>query len=425
MEALDHRWLPSQVGLTVSSLADSGPGTLRGVILTADAGSPSDKFTIGFGVSGTIDLQTPLPDLNNSIAIQGPGASSLTLERATGYSFTSAIVTVDAGQTASLSGLTVANGDDGGVWNHEGTLTVSDCTLSANYGQSTSALANYGGTTTIVGSTFSGNSSGFFGGAVFNTSTGTAVLTITSSTLSGNSSAEGGGAIFNFGTLTVGGTTVSGNSAPFGGGIANNSGASLTVDRSTVTGNSALFTGGGIDNSFGGTLTVTDSTLSDNSAPLGGGAISNEAAGATVASSILSGNSATRGGAIANVSVPGFQASVLTVRDSLLVDNTATMGGAIENDVGQTVDVRGCAVSCNSAGDRGGGIDNAGTANIQGSTLSGNSAGSGGGLFNAASGTLTVQDSTVLSNSAPLGGDLYNAGLVVVDDSTIGDRYDV
>src|SRR5262249_12852988 len=90
LEALEDRWLPSQVGLTVTSLADSGPGTLRAAILTADAGSHSDKFTIGFSVSGTIDLQSPLPDLNNSITIQGPGASSLTVERAAGFSFSSA-----------------------------------------------------------------------------------------------------------------------------------------------------------------------------------------------------------------------------------------------------------------------------------------------------------------------------------------------
>src|SRR5215831_5250417 len=89
VEALEDRWLPSQTGLTVTSLADSGPDTLRAAILTADAGSPKDQFTIGCAVKGTIDLQTPLPDLNNSIAIQGPGAGSLIVERAAGYSFTS------------------------------------------------------------------------------------------------------------------------------------------------------------------------------------------------------------------------------------------------------------------------------------------------------------------------------------------------
>src|SRR5262249_10213984 len=117
LDALEDRWLPSQVGLTVSSLADSGPGTLRAALLAADAGSHSDKFTIGFAVTGTIDLQSELPDLNNNITIQGPGASSLTVERAAGASLGTSIITVDAGQTASLSGLTIANGNEGGIVN--------------------------------------------------------------------------------------------------------------------------------------------------------------------------------------------------------------------------------------------------------------------------------------------------------------------
>jgi hypothetical protein len=131
LEGLEDRWLPSQVPLTVSSLDDSGTGTLREAIQCANKGSPSDKFTIGFSITGTIDLQSPLPDLQNNIAIQGPGVGSLTVERAAGFSFASAIVTVDAGQTASLSGLTITNGNAGGIEN-DGTLTVSGCTLSGN-----------------------------------------------------------------------------------------------------------------------------------------------------------------------------------------------------------------------------------------------------------------------------------------------------
>src|SRR5262249_13135299 len=117
LEALEDRNVPSQVSLTVSSLADAGPGSLRAALQTADAGSQSDKFTIGFGVTGTIDLQSPLPDLDNTIAIQGPGACSLTIQRDAAFVFASAIVTEDAGQTASLSGLTIVNGDAGGIAN--------------------------------------------------------------------------------------------------------------------------------------------------------------------------------------------------------------------------------------------------------------------------------------------------------------------
>jgi hypothetical protein len=58
--------------LTVTSLADSGPGTLRAAIQTADA-SQSGNFTIDFAVTGKVDLQSVLPDLANNISIKGPG----------------------------------------------------------------------------------------------------------------------------------------------------------------------------------------------------------------------------------------------------------------------------------------------------------------------------------------------------------------
>ncbi len=156
LEALDERVVPAQVSLTVSSLADAGAGSLRAAILAADAGSHSDKFTIGFAVSGTIDLQSPLPDLNNSIAVQGPGAGALTVERAAGATFASAIVTVDGGQAASLSGLMIANGDAGGIRNN-GTLSVSNSALSGNSAVQAGGGIYNAGTLTVSTSVFSGN----------------------------------------------------------------------------------------------------------------------------------------------------------------------------------------------------------------------------------------------------------------------------
>jgi predicted outer membrane repeat protein len=145
-------------------------------------------------VSGTIDLQSPLPDLANTIAVNGPGAGSLTVERDAAISFSSAIFTVDAGQTASLSGLTIANGNAGG-------------------------------------STFCGNSASDSGGAVYN-ERGTA--TIQERTLSGNTAGANGGGIFNAasGTLAVKDSTVLGNTAPSGADLY--SLGALTLDDSTV-----------------------------------------------------------------------------------------------------------------------------------------------------------------------------------------------
>ncbi len=428
LEVLEDRWLPSQIGLTVTSLADSGPDTLRAAILTADMGSPKDRFAIGFAVKGTIALQTPLPDLNNSIAIQGPGAGSLTVERAVGFSFTSAILSVDTGQTASLSGLTIANGNSGGIFN-EGTLTVSGCTLSGNAIDGGVGGAIFSaGMLTVNNSTLSGNAanaagvSGGQGGGIWDVGD----LKISGCTFTSNTATfSGGGLDFEGGTLTLTGSTFTTNHAGDGGGIYDYLSFPSTVSGSIFAGNTATLVGGGIDNASG-LLTVSRSTLSANSAGSGGG-ISNDGA-LIVSSSTLSGNSATgftigifhsvgQGGAIDNVR------DTTTVRDSFFSSNSADLGGAIYSapaSFGALV-VQGSLFTDNTAGDSGGGIYNVGTATIQECTLSGNSAGSaGGGIFNGASGTLAIKDSVVSGNVAPSGADVYNLGALTLDDSTIG-----
>ena len=138
---------------------------------------------------------------------------------------------------------------------------------------------------------------------------------VQNSSLSGNSAYFGGG-ITNNGTLTVQNSTLSGNSGGYGsGGIQNN--GTLTVKNSTLSGNSAGVTAGGIGSYD--TLMVQNSTFSDNSAEYGGGIWSNGEV--TVESSTLSGNSATtNGGGIINL-------GTLTVRNSLISGNAARNSG--------------------------------------------------------------------------------------------------
>ncbi len=133
------------------------------------------------------------------------------------------------------------------------------------------------------------------GGGIYNQSGAT--LTINNSTLSGNANTGGpGGGIRNDGTLTVTNSTLSNNVANGpGGGIRND--GTLTVTNSTFSDNSAGLSGGGIRNV--GTLTVTNSTFSNNSASGSGGGIYNVAGftSATVTNSTFSGNSAGSAGA--------------------------------------------------------------------------------------------------------------------------------
>lgn len=234
--------LPTQaaITITVTSTADSGPGSLRDAIATA---SPGDN--INFSVTGTIALTTGTLTIAKSVTISGPGASNLAISGNNAFQ----VFKVNSGAIVTISGLTIENGSasggGAGIFN-SGTLTVTDSTVSAN-------------------------STDIDGGGIFNSGT----LTVTNTTVSGNSvSCCFGGGIFNEGTLAVTNSSVSGNSSKlfYGGGIFNQ--GTFTLTNSTVSGNSVkLRYGGGIFNL--GTLTVTNGTVAGNSVPSGGGGIGN------------------------------------------------------------------------------------------------------------------------------------------------------
>ncbi len=167
-------------------------------------------------------------------------------------------------------------------------------------------------------------------------------LILNSATISGGSrpGGGGGGGIYNQGTLTVQNSTISGNSADSarGGGI-NNYGT-MTMQNSTLSGNSAGARGGGIQN--WGTLTVSSSTLSGNSATLVGGGIAN-AGTLTMQNSTLFGNSAETGGGISNQ-------STLTVSNSTLSGGSASSGGGGIHNLSNVVTVQNSIVAMQAAG---------------------------------------------------------------------------
>jgi hypothetical protein len=230
----------------VTTLADSGAGSLRQAILDANA-TPGDD-TITFEVTGTISLDSALPNLSSNIDIQGPGADLLTVRRNTGGYYR--IFTVATGSNVALGGLTISNGY-GGIWNDGGTLTLNNLTVSGNSagGQGGGIVNSNGGTLTLNNSTISNNhvfgGLSYGGGGISNQG---ATLTINNSTISGNDTQDVdstyGGGIVNLGTLTLNNSTVSRNSASSffdpacGGGIAH-LGGTLAVRNTIIAGNMA------------------------------------------------------------------------------------------------------------------------------------------------------------------------------------------
>ena len=94
-----------------------------------------------------------------------------------------------------------------------------------------------------------------------------AKLTLTNITVAnGRLNFSAGAGIFNNGTLTVNNSTLSGNSAPSGGGIYNQ-GGTLTVSNSTLSGNSATQSGGGLGMNAG-TVSLKNTIVANS--PSGG-----------------------------------------------------------------------------------------------------------------------------------------------------------
>lgn len=263
----------------VTNTNDSGAGSLRSAINAANtAGDAVITFDSTVFDPATaphvIDLFSALPKLSSNITIQGPGANVLTVERSfAGGTPDFSVFFIGngttSGPTVTISGMTIANGNDIGVISIFSTLHLDSCIIT-------------------------GNTSSVYGGGVFTGgSNGTGTLIVNNCTFSLNSATTLGGAIMINGvgagsnaTVTVTNSTFSQNSASQGGGIYNggNSGsATLTVVNSTFSQNSAISGGGGIlnDGSNGGsaTLSITNSTFSQNSSANGfGGGIFNDGA---------------------------------------------------------------------------------------------------------------------------------------------------
>ena len=144
---------------TVTTLADSGDGSLRQAILGADQAGGDN--TITFAVTGTLNLESALPDLTSNISMQGPGTALLTVQRDTAPGTPAfGILTVSGSFTVTLSGMTIANGSSlygGGVFNNGGSLTVQDSTLVDNHAWRGGGICNFG-TLAVSASTLANNS---------------------------------------------------------------------------------------------------------------------------------------------------------------------------------------------------------------------------------------------------------------------------
>src|SRR5690606_22783981 len=109
----------------------------------------------------------------------------------------------------------------------------------------------------------------------------------------GSSTTMRGGSILNRGTTTLTGSTVTGNNAVNGGGI-ENYGGTLDIHNSVIENNGATITSGGsaggISNFYDSVLTLTDSVVQNNFANSMGGGIRNHGTATLIRTKVI-GNS--------------------------------------------------------------------------------------------------------------------------------------
>lgn len=349
--------------IVVTSTADSGGGSVRAALASADPGD-----TISIPTPGDYAVTSAELAVTKNVVIQGAGASQVRLV-ADGNN---RVLNVSAGDV-TISGLTVTGGgltgssvEGGGIANGTGRLALRNVTVSNNFANDPSAsipggggIVNHGGTLVLIESLVTGN------------------------------------------TTSI---TAAGGGIPQGGGIHSQDG-NVAITRSTITENTASIAmeggvsdGGGISISRG-RLDIVDSTIAANhalggSVPRGGGAFVFNAT-TNITGSTITGNNA------ADNTIPeggGF----MQIEGSLQMVNSTVSGNSADNT---------------DLSDSGGLLLGSLTAEITNSTIANNSATGTGGR----GGNLNIFDSTLTFRNTIVGGGtaVTDANCSVASDATI------
>ncbi len=445
----------ANTALVVSTLADSGAGSLRQAMLDANSASGVDTITFTAGLTGTIDVLSDLPYLDGGIDLQGPGASVITIDGGwaendanTGHSLF-VLDDIDVAEGAStISGVTLTGGNAHFYDEDEGSggalrkdhgnadLTIADVVITGNYAELYGGAVNLfdtDGTVTIRDSVISNNVAGDGGGGLYSDGDAALSLNLINVEITGNTASDGGGLYLSDTDTSISDSTINGNIAydGDGGGITSKRG-SLTISNSSISGIDACDEGGGlwIDDSYTSS-TISNTTISGNTAGYDGGGLWLDDINATISDSTIDGNvSGAGGGAIY------LYETLMTISNSTLSGNSAAYGGALYilsddlDDYGSATFIENSTISGNHATQDGGAIfinedETISTLEIVQSTITDNSTdGLGenvGGIALQDSTETTITGSIVAGN---LGNDIgrYDDSLPVVNvsDSVLG-----
>jgi hypothetical protein len=356
---------PDRGAGVVTTLADSGYGSLRQAIANAHSGD-----TISFFTNGTLRLTSAQLTIGNNLTIVGPGPADLRLDG----NDEQRVFRILAGATVKISGLTITNGHapdgtvgtpgtvglNGGGIHNAGVLTLSNCVIVSN-------RAGNGG----AGSQASYPDSIYDGG-------------------NGGAGGNGGG-IYSLGSLTLISCAVRTNFSGAGGWGGDASGGAVGhLDGNAGGDGGRGGFGGGIY--AGGSITLIASAVALNHAGWGG--------------------DGARGGDGAELPFPSDGGPGGDGGDS-------GSGAGVYVQSGGFVSVNNCTIANNRiklvghAGSGGSGVGS-GSSGANGSD---GVEGSGGGAYVASGTTATITSSTIVRNR--VGGGIWSVGSLVVTNSIV------
>ncbi|MFL6107345.1 MAG: beta strand repeat-containing protein [Marmoricola sp.] len=425
--------------------AGSGAGIVALAAPASAAGpwfvAPATASPAGNNLNSCLSAATPCATVTGVLAKSTFGTGDTINVAAGTYTDRPAFTAKTANVVGAGAATTIFNGSNAASTmtaniGNTATLTLSNLTLTGGKAANGGGLAITTGKVVLNGVNVTSSTATNAGGAVaLLPAAGT--LTITGGTMSGNSATTGGGAIYNAGTLSMTGTTLSGNSSASGGALYEQTSGNASITNGSIASNTGTSVAGGIYN-VGTALSVNGTSITGNSSPLGGAAAT---AGGTFTGATISNNtSSNQGGAIwqntqtltinggtvisgntATASGGGIfvnQGTTNVSGGSSIDHNTAANGGGVYQSTG-ALTVNGSSLVSNTAGNQGGGLySNAGTVNLTNATTNANKATALGGATVIISGTASITGGTMSSNTALNGGALYTGGTTTIDGTT-------
>lgn len=424
-------YLPGDGECSISPPGGQPVCTLRAAVMEANIWAGTD--TVGITIPGPFTLTRIGSDdtaylgdldINSNIVIEAviPG---VVIQAGSTTAIDNRILHITgSAYTLNLRNVTISGGkapDGGNIYNN-GTILFRDVIVQNGVAQN-------------------------FGGGLYNNITGVARTEYGYSvTFASNKATTKGGAVYNEGELEVAAAVFVSNAATSpaysaGGALYNSSTGDAVLSDTTLSGNSGGFIGGAIVNE--GALAIYESTFSDNSSGTAGGAICHHAGALSVNTSEFELNSSRSGGAMHLASAVGMGSLRLnvfegnsatdgggaiwmthasgTVRDSTFSGNTAPLGGAIKSD--HTFTLVNSTVSGNIATNLGGGVyhNHSGSSfSAYSSTITDNQAAYGGGIYGDA-GLTRIKNTIVAGNTATSQGDDCDGTITSAGYSLIGD----